>query len=199
MVERVRIVGGLDLGDNFGRLHLLQCLGGAEIAVAGDVFVDDLRIDLPLVAHDPEKLVREERDRQHVRNGLLGCGFHVEQFLHRPALEKMLLHQKRNDLRGQFLVEDALGLNQHHRPHRTKSVAAGLDDLDLLRQPAPLEFLLDGRLNLKPGTCLATGAAAQHQLGSYLAHASLLKDAALVESYLEFAIRRYNLVSLATN
>ncbi len=56
----------------------------------------------------------------------------------------MLFHEVRHDLRGESLVKDPLGLNQHHRADRAKSVAAGLDDFYLFQQALPLQLLLEG-------------------------------------------------------
>ena len=50
-------------------LHLLQRFCGTKIAVAGNVLVDDFRINRAFVAHRPEHLMLKKRDFLHTGNG----------------------------------------------------------------------------------------------------------------------------------
>ena len=126
------------LDDVLGR-HLGQHLAEGGIAVHRDVFLDALGIDHAAVAqhHAVLRFVECGIIKGNVAlHRLVGAGVVIHQPLHDAALEQMLVHDLVDVLRLDAAVERAVRMHDDHGAERAQTEAAGLDDLDLVLQPA---------------------------------------------------------------
>ena len=76
----------------------------------------------------------------------------------------MLLDEERDVLDGEALVEDAVGMDHEDRPSFTEPVAAGGDDEDLVAEPPPGDFLLQGVLEREGAAGDASCSGADEQM-----------------------------------
>jgi hypothetical protein len=82
----------------------------------------------------------EEGDVLEQRNLLFDCWSGIQKLLYGTSFEEMFLHQKRDIFLGQFLIEDAFGVNDHDRTFRAKAVASCDDNLHLVREAPMVQF-----------------------------------------------------------
>ena len=133
----------LHLPDDVCRSHFQKRFAGRDVAVPGDVLIDALRINgSPVLEHD-QLLLGVEGDVVEGRDGFCGSRLCVEESLHGPALEKVLLHEVRDIFLRELLVENVPRLDDHDRTLGTEPVTTGLDDPDLMLQFMPGKFSLE--------------------------------------------------------
>ena len=115
------------LADLF-RGHLGNGLARADVAVAGDVFLDVVRLDHVVRQHDAG-LAGVERDLVLVAAGLAADGVDVDQAVDDLAVDERHV----DDLGGVFglhvAVEDSFGFDAEDRAHLAESLAAGLGEV----------------------------------------------------------------------
>ena len=139
----------LDLVDDLFWSHRVERLVECEIALAGNGFIDVLRVDQAPVAKRDQLLLLEELNVIHLGDRLGLPRLAIQQSLDgAPSLE-MLLHQLRDIFFRYQLIEDVVGLDNHHRSLGTEAVAAGHDDRHLVLKVVPGQLLLQGFLHLE--------------------------------------------------
>ena len=135
------------IGDHLNHLirrHLGEDLLQCGVAVGRDVFLNVLRIDPPAVLEDHLLLLGEERDLLPLFHDPPCLRRLPQQALDRPSLEEVLLHDLRGVLRLHADVEDAVRVDEHHRPKLARSHAPGLHDAHLIGEPVRFDLPGDG-------------------------------------------------------
>ncbi len=158
----------LHLVDDLYIRHLQQGARGAQVAVAGDVVVDRLRVDQALVAQGARHLEGEKGDFGLAGDDLFGGRVLVKQFFDRLAADQVLLDNRGNVVDLDFLVKNIARMHHHDRPHGAKTVAAGFDHFDLVLQVFGRQFPGQGLLDLQTAGGMAPGSAADQQIGFVL-------------------------------
>ena len=106
----------------------------------------------------------EKGDVLHRRNDSGGNRFAIEQSFQHTPLDEMLL-DKLGDIGGfDHHVDDALRIDDHDRPHRTETVAAGFHDPDFIDQPPPLQLGDQFFFHREASRCMTSCSSAEQQM-----------------------------------
>ena len=153
-----------DLLNDLIRRHFGQGLDHAGIAVPGDILIDFLGVNESAVAENTKILKGEKGDVLHRRNDSGGDRFAIEQPLQHTTLDEMLL-DKLGDIGGfDHHVDDALRIDDHDRPHRTETVAAGFHDPDFIDQPPPLQLGDQFFFHREASRCMTSCSSTEQQM-----------------------------------
>ena len=115
------------LADLF-RGHLGDGLAGADVAVAGDVFLDVVGLDHVVGQHDAG-LTGIERDLILVAAGFAADGIDVDQAVDDLAAEERHVDDLGRVFGLHVAVEDPFGFDAEDRAHLAESLAAGLGEV----------------------------------------------------------------------
>ena len=132
-----------DFFDYIIRSHLEQSLSKSLISVSCDILIDIFRIDLAAVAESHSELIFVERRINIVDLLSVWKLFYHEIFIDRCSAEYMLIENALYHIRLNFLIEDVSRMYYHDRSLSAESLAACLDDLDLVLLAGSVDQLIE--------------------------------------------------------
>ena len=109
--------------------------------------------------------MREKGNFVELGDDLFGGGVFVKVFLHRLAVDQMLVDDFGNIFQFDFLIENIPWLYHHDGTHGTETVAAGFHDLHFFAQPLGIQFALQRFDHLDAAGGVAACTAAGQQIG----------------------------------
>jgi len=127
----------------------------------------------------------KEGNVSHQGDLLFGRQVGIEAFFDRGSVDEVLLHQGRDILDGQFLVEDALRLDYHDGALGTEPIATRGHDLDAIGKTSLVEFGLKTISNLETtaGDTACTGTDHETEVSIHQSHG---RESLLFDSFQSF-------------
>ena len=159
-----------DLVDNLLGSHLGQALGEGFVAAAGDAFLDVLGIDKAAVAEGDTDLFAIEVHVLRVADVLFVFGVGVEQLGDLTAFNDVLVDDALDVLRLHLGVEGVVGHNLDDGALLAEAEAAGLDDLNVVRETLLGEDLVEIVDDLEAVAGFASGTAADQNMHFVFCH-----------------------------